>query len=505
MVIEDAVATLPEPVVDIAVPDRPACSFAWIDGILPAGDWPESVREQITAIMLRVGWAIVRNGDFNLLEILYRDFASIYPRLMADAGDVDRAADLYTVMHIMLWRRTQRLDELLIFNDDVVRPFAAYLARTFAKAPSRAAIREVPRIAYLSETSDLFGSNAVARITVSLMLGQHGLRAPQDRPLLYCLNTPSADLREFAARHDVDIRDVAGATPSQSVVAVLGQLHEDDIDILIADSNCAVATLVMHHRAVPVQAFHENGFAPWAIPELDLALLGITRPDPCLFADGVTVVRTPRNTAHVFQKAPRPAGEIDAMRARLRTASGIACPSVIYGFYGRMAKVTADYMAQVEAILTHDPQAIFFAGGTGVCTVVEACIRTSPVGDRIVLHNDFIDGHVISACIDVFLDTFPFPGGMSCVEAQARGVPVVWMDADGLPAIIADQRDPTLRATDTRQFIEIAIRLADRAARERAGPAATRIAERFGDMTDQAEEVEAHLRAIWHRARSAAL
>ncbi|MBN2973383.1 hypothetical protein JW805_15345 [Roseomonas aeriglobus] len=482
--------------------DRPAQAFPWLQGVLPEGDWSEPVRETLTTILLQLGWAAVHDGGFDLLERLYRDFVSIYPRLMADVADVDRAANLYTLLHIMLWRRTQRLNELMVFNDDVVRPFNAYLERTFAKSPPRPAIRDLPRIAYLSETSDLFGSNAVARVTVSLMLGQNALRAAADRPILYCLNPPGADLRAFAADHDLIVRNVAAATPSQTAATVLDQLEQDDIDILIADSNCAVATLVMHHRPVPVQAFHENGFAPWAIPELDLVFLGITRPCDRLFADHVTMVRTPRNTASAMQKAPRPPAEIDAMRAYLRTASGVAQPSVVYAFYGRMAKVTADYMAQVQTILAHDPKAIFFAGGTGVCTVVEEAKRSSRVGDRIVLINGFVDGHVVSECIDVFLDTFPFPGGLSCVEAEARGVPVVWMDTDDLPAIIAEYRDPLLRATNARQFVDLAIALADPSARAAARPTALEIAERAGDMSDEAKQVDGHLATVWQRARA---
>jgi hypothetical protein len=483
----------------------PARTFAWIDGELPAGPWPKALRRQIGATMQQVGWAVVSSGEFHLLDLLYRDYVSIFPRLMVDADDADCAAALYTVMHIMLWRRTQRLSELLTFNDDVVRPFAAYLSRYFPKSPPRRVVRETPRIAYLSETSELYGANAVARITVSLMLGQQALRGAEDQPILYCLNEPAPDLIAFAAEQGLQIRDVHRSCPTQTVEAVIAQLQADDVDILIADSNCAAATMVMQRRPVPVQAFHENGFAPWAIPELDLALMGITQPVAGLFADRVAMVQTPRNTAYVFQKVARPPQHIADVRAYLRAETGVADPSVVYGFYGRMAKVTADYMAAIEAILTADPAAIFFAGGTGVCTVVQDCKRQSPVGDRIVLHNDFADGHIVSECIDVFLDSFPFPGGMSCIEVQARGVPVVWMPADRAdePAITGDQRDPALRARDLGHFVALASSLADPAWRAAAQPVAREVARRFGDMTAQAEQVEAHLRQAWAMARHA--
>lgn len=489
-----------DPLGDVGLPP---IRFDWLREALPAGPWPSALRAALCDAMKAVGWKAVHAGEFAPLESLYRDFAGLFPRLLVDRDDVDRAADLYTLLHIMLWRRTQLLSELTTFNGDVVRPFVAFLARHFPKQPPRQTTRDVPRIAYLSETSDLFGSNAVARITVSLMLGQHELREEADRPILYCINRPAQNLRQFAADVGLQLRDVARETPSRTVEAVLAQMAADEIDILIADSNCAVATMVMQRRPAAVQAFHENGFAAWAIPELDLALLGITPRSPDLFDGRVAMVRTPRNTAFVFQRIERPEQSIAAVRAVLCAESGIAKPSVVYGVYGRMAKLTADYMAQVEAILLRDPDAIFFAGGTGRISPIMEYKRSSPAGDRMVIYNDFIDGHVISECIDVFLDSFPFPGGMSCIEVQARGVPVVWMTPPpgGEQAIICDQRDPRLKARDADHYVELARQVADPAAWGAFGETAIGIARSFGDMGEQAALVEGHLAAAWARAR----
>lgn len=484
--------------------DLPALNYDWLDGELPAGRWPPELREALCAAVKALGWNAVHKGECSQLAALYADFTALLPRLLVDRSDADRAADLYTLTHIMLWRRTQLLSELTRFNAEVVAPFAAYLDRTFPQSPPRVATRAVPRIAYLSETSDLFGANAVARITVSLMLGQHELRSEAERPILYCINKPFDTLMDFAREHGLQLRDMARPTPTQCVEAILEQLRADDIDILIADSNCAVATMVMQRRPVPVQAFHENGFAPWAISELDIAFMGITKPSVGLFDKGVAMAQTPRNTAFLFQKMERPAAAVEAMRTVLRTASGVAQPSVIYGVYGRMAKVTADYMARIEKILLADPAALFFAGGTGRVSPIAECMRRSAVADRMVIYNDFIDGHVVAQCIDVFLDTDPFPGGMSCIEVQARGVPVVWMAAapEEEKAILGDQRDPALMARDDAHYVDLALALADRDLRAGCADNACAIAQRFGDMRAQAEMVEAHLRTAWDAARA---
>jgi dihydrolipoamide dehydrogenase len=48
----------------------------------------------------------------------------------------------------------------------------------------------------------------VARITVSLMLGQNALRDEADRPILYCINPPAPCLRGFAEAAGLRIRAV---------------------------------------------------------------------------------------------------------------------------------------------------------------------------------------------------------------------------------------------------------------------------------------------------------
>ncbi|WP_294331448.1 hypothetical protein [uncultured Sphingomonas sp.] len=476
--------------------------FAWLPQGLPGGPWPEELRAAVCAVMQQVGWPAVQQGERTMLEALYRDFTMLFPRFLIDRSDVDRAADLYTLVHILLWRGTQNLTELKRFNTDVVVPFAHYLAQHFPKQPPRPATEGVPRIAVLSETSDLFSTNAVAKTTVSLMLGQHEIRDPGDWPFLYCIKQPVQNLWDFAAETGLRVRDLSRPTPSQMTEAIVAQLEADAIDILIADSNCAVATMVLQQRPCRVQAFHENGFAPWAIPELDLAFLGITKPSEGLFDARVAMHETPRNTAAVFHRAARPQEQVDALRAVLCAGSGVPQPSVIYGFYGRMAKITPDYMAIVEAILARDPQAIFFAGGTGSIAMIVERRSASPVGDRIILYDEFIDGHLVSEAIDVFLDTFPFPGGNACLEAQAHGVPVVWMTPapDSEMQLVLTLRDEQLKARDAAQFVDLSLQLVEAERRRDRGQFAQALAARYGDMTAQATLVEQHLRAAWAEA-----
>ena len=201
--------------------------FDWLDGELPARPWAPDMRTALCAAIGQAGSRAVQEGEFGPLERLYRDFTTIFPRLLVDASDVDRAALLYALLYTMLWRRTQKLAELKCFNADVVAPFTAYLSRHFSKTEPVPSNRAVPRVAYLSETSDLFGSNAIARITVSLMLGQQELRDPADWPILYCINRPADCLLGFAEEHGLQLRDLARETPSLTAEAVIAWSREN--------------------------------------------------------------------------------------------------------------------------------------------------------------------------------------------------------------------------------------------------------------------------------------
>ena len=62
--------------------------FDWLEHELPVEPWPEALRAGLCEAMKQVGWQAVREGEFDPLESLYRDFATIFPRMLVDSVDV---------------------------------------------------------------------------------------------------------------------------------------------------------------------------------------------------------------------------------------------------------------------------------------------------------------------------------------------------------------------------------------------------------------------------------
>ena len=85
-------------------------------------------------------------------------------------------------------------------------------------------------------------------------------------------------------------------------------------------------------------------------------------------------------------------------------------------------------------------------------------MSTSPVRDRVVLQRGFVNGHVWTCVLDIFLDTWPFQGGGSVREALARGAPVVSIHSAEMPAMSLE-KDAGLIAADWDGFVELTMRL----------------------------------------------
>ncbi len=478
----------------------------WLDETLPEEVWPRELRSRVAHAILQTGWDSVARGEAQDLRKLYREFATLYPRLMCEAVDVDILAEVYSLLYLMIWRQAQVLSDLKPFNVDVVKPFNRFLNLHFGKSHLRPYVWRRPRIAYLTESNDLDYGNAVGRITVSLMIGQMSLRPESEWPILYCIGeNPQASLFSFCDRHALVAHNLRRPGALATVSAVLDRCANDDIDILVSDHCGAIATMIFQRGAARLQAFHENGFAAWAIPELDAVLLGITKSGQGLVEDRVAVTRTPRNTALVFQVRERSPSDIKALRAWIQAEAGTEHISTLFGFYGRMSKVTPAYLGAVERILSALPDSVFFVGGSGRGEEVLKFKQSSPAGSRIVIKNEFVDGHIVAEVLDVFLDTYPFPGGMSCIEVQARGIPVVWMtnaETERELAIIADQRDPALKSTDTDMFVAHALDLQNSAGRRVYKDRAIEIARRFSDVDSEAAEVERFFHALWKKAKA---
>jgi hypothetical protein len=460
----------------------------------------QGVFREAIDLLMEVGRRTIDSGRRDEIFWHYRQLARFFRRAMAgDMGalpDLEVACRTYDHLYFALWRSKLEVSELGCFNEDVVLPFAKFIAeQTWPDAPANRCqpSGDSPfRLAYLAQWDQFGGTNGIPRVTWTNILGHQTLRNNQNPPMVYCCCPPGPDIVEAAKRSNVPLKQVGrNGSIVDTAKAVIHQAHEDSLDALVVDTATALATVLFTRRTAPVQAFLEMGFAAWRVPNLDFLFQGISKDWSMAVPSPQKCEQSPRNIHIDFLTPERSQEEIAALRRSItvalrpeqdsvhRASGGTReNPRIIYGFYGRMMKVTATYLQLVERILEATPGSICYIGGAGENPVLAEFLQKSRLSERIVYQPGFVDGHVVGRVIDVFLDTFPFPGGLSCLESQAKGVPVIW-HSDSIAGqfhVIKEQRDPELGARDEADFVRLAVGLAEPAKLEAASSRAHSLA-----------------------------
>ena len=173
---------------------------------------------------------------------------------------------------------------------------------------------------------------------------------------------------------------------------------------------------------------------------------------------------------------------------------------MILGTYGRLIKVTPDYLAIVESLLRRHPGITFAIGGSGDPAPVRRFIAERGLEKRIHLFDGYVDGHLWGHALDVFLDTFPLHGGASCREVIAKGGPVVSLHDEDMPNLSEDERIPTLVARSLAGYEAIVSRLVDdRAFLEAARQQTRQFARSRPNKRDYATSADRVLRTLARR------
>lgn len=213
--------------------------------------------------------------------------------------------------------------------------------------------------------------------------------------------------------------------------AAAAVIHQRGIHILIdlAGHSSGNRLPVFAYRPAPVQAAWLGYFATTGLPEMDW-LVG----DPHMLPNAAdpAFTETPCPLPETwFCMTPPPAIAIGTLPA-------LANGYVTFGCFGNLAKMNAGVVEQWTAILQAVPQSRLMLkapqlGEADVCAQIRALFAAHGVdGGRLIL-----DGHspreAYLACynrIDMVLDTFPYPGGTTSVEALWMGVPVLTLHGD---------------------------------------------------------------------------
>lgn len=265
------------------------------------------------------------------------------------------------------------------------------------------------------------------------------------------------------------------ARPQLVIEAIERELDVDGPDVVVADMNIAVPMALFARRAAPAQIFLQAGPPAWPSPGLD-AVFNSFGFDPDLAGWG-SALEFPLD----------PPWDVDALTGSVSEEElaaerdGFPQNLRLIGSYGRLVKVTSEYLRAAEGVLMRCPEVGVVLGGTGDAAHIRDFRAESPVGDRIFLEERFVSKHVWGRMLDVFLDTSPITGGESAREMLAKGKPVVTVQNMEMPAILR-QRDPAFIAADWTEYENLVVDLlTDSVGYAQASANARALASRMSD------------------------
>jgi len=190
------------------------------------------------------------------------------------------------------------------------------------------------------------------------------------------------------------------------------QALKDDIDILVMSGNRMPSGFLFATRTAPVQIFWDHGNHEYDYKNIDKRI--------CHFDDGyrngMEFEKIELAMLDKYLKAEN--GESKAEAAKIK--SQLPPHDIVFGSIGRLMKLSDEYLETVAEILNECPGSIYIACGTGNFEYIKAKVKELGIEDRFIVAG-WVDPHVYSHIIDIYLNTFPLVGGESVNEFVSSG------------------------------------------------------------------------------------
>jgi hypothetical protein len=378
--------------------------------------------------------------------------------LEAEATPLNDLCTIYDALLFLYWYSDVSIEAQAGFATGCAEPFAIWLRARFqtdalAAAPARP-FKAPLHLTYLAQFGRLGAGDPISAAALALLGGLARHFPGRYRITLIAWmfhDDPSTQAFEAAG---IKVLRIGDGNTAERIEAVRAAILTDPADILLSDMNTALPTVIFEQRLAPIQMFYQLGLPFWPLRHLDgVFRVWNTAPQRMGF--------TP---AQCFQlngpwdlEALAPAVDAEAvreLRSQIAPAGGL-----VIGCYGRLIKITPEYLALVRSLVEQHPGMTVAIGGSGDAEPIQRFIAQHQLEKRVRLFPGYVDGHVWGHVLDVFLDTFPLHGGASCREMVAKGKPVVSLHDADMPNLAEEERVPPLVAQNLTEYEQIVSRL----------------------------------------------
>ena len=380
----------------------------------------------------------------------------VFHRISADdSAPLNAICIAYDLLYFLYWCWNTSIDDQVTFGANVVVPFCAAIRRRREhENDGRPAAQSKPharRVGYLAEFLSLGPGNAIA-VANGVILRALATASRDFRPILYAWMFHDPDILAEYTALGVEVRAITASSPAERIEILRGMIGEDAPEVLITDMNAAVPTALFENCVAPIQIFYQFGMPVWPVSQVDAVF-------HCWDFDfsKAGLSGRPHKQLMVPYDLSRFAGPADP--ELLRRERAVLPGGRLIGAYGRLSKITPAFLDAVAAGIARHRDVTVVFGGSGDCAPIRDKVAAMGLADRFVVLDRFVDGHVWGHLLDVFLDTFPQPGGASCLEVIAKGKPVVSLVTSEAANLAREQRVRSLVAANPNTYARILDRL----------------------------------------------
>ena len=214
---------------------------------------------------------------------------------------------------------------------------------------------------------------------------------------------------------------VPGSTAGNLLLKLADYLAAEHFDAAVWVSTTDFCAYAFGVRIAPMQIYFAMKYHSFATPDIDAYLTGGAPGERFRNIDG----RRWRvgTTAYLDLYDPGAATGARLLRDQ------IGRDKVVLACLGREEKLESPaFLEAVAGILQRNPDAVFLWTGRRRSDMVDAVFDAAEVSAQ-CRYIGWVDTRLYAHVLDVFLDSFPFPCGVTALQAMAAGKPVLFFDS----------------------------------------------------------------------------
>lgn len=333
-------------------------------------------------------------------------------------AEIKLVCKLHDIIYGLIWCSSVSTEEMSFLSKNVSPVFLKHINRIESANQLEYKKRnELIKIGYFSHYTHNFKGNAVGPLVTSIAL-LHSQYS--DREIyFYCLQWTDEKYLSELEKRGVKVRRIEQGNSYNSLQKASEIIRNDNLDIAFADIPSSISTYLFSQRVATFQAWIDMGFPYWNNKYLDWTYLFNYefRNHFDINVQKYSVIRMPKFDI-----------KLDDENALIDNR--IIKNKKYLGIYSRLIKLSPSFLSLLEILLKKEKNLHLIIAGTGDSFDVKRWVDKNEFNERIIFINENVDLNEYIKITNIFLDTFPFYGGITCREFIKHGVPVVSLAID---------------------------------------------------------------------------